>query len=289
MLFGAPEQLNQIPFTKVESIGNDFVLIERGIVRSEDLPAFTQQVCRRHFSIGSDGLLEIGREDSHLVLRMLNPDGTEDFCGNGLRCAAMYAYKLSWTGREAVIHHLQKVVHTRIQEDGSVRSEFEPADFTPSVVPVLAEGEVFQLPLEVLGQQLLVNSLSTGSTHTIIFGDIPGEEDFVKLSEALENHPMFPERTSVIWTRVDAERDLTIRIWERGAGETRGCGTGSSAAAAAYFRVSGLHGHVNVHNPGGTVRAVMAEWNAPIYTEAKAELLFNGVVTAQVPSPACAR
>src|SRR5690349_20338591 len=85
-----------IPFFKVESVGNDFVLVEREKVEGVDLPQLAIESCRRHFSIGADGLLVIWQEGKDVELRMFNPDGTEDFCGNGIRCASVVANYLGW-------------------------------------------------------------------------------------------------------------------------------------------------------------------------------------------------
>src|SRR5205823_13243341 len=82
----------------------------------------------------------------------------------------------------------------------SVASHVPPANFTPSAVPVCADQELFMSPLQVLGQELKVSAVTTGSTHTVILADhLPNDEEFLKLGPAIENHPLFPERTSLIW------------------------------------------------------------------------------------------
>src|SRR5688572_28569977 len=102
-----------IPIAKVESVGNDFVLVEKGDLPFKDeesLRLFAIKVCERRFGVGSDGLLVIAPNTEHrtpntISLRMFNPDGTEDFCGNGLRCAAQYAHEKGWVGDEFTIDH----------------------------------------------------------------------------------------------------------------------------------------------------------------------------------------
>ena len=267
-----------IPFFKVESVGNDFVLVERDKVGDADLPQLAIESCRRHFSIGADGLLVIWQEGKDVGLRMFNPDGTEDFCGNGIRCAAMVANHLGWAKEAMAILHGGQRIEAHV-EAGKVQSTFRAADFTPSKVPVCSDHELFMTPLQIAGRELKVSALTTGSTHTVILGKkLPSDDEFFTLGPAIENHPLFPERTSVIWATDDEPFILRIRIWERGAGETQGCGTGSGAAAAVYLRTLGKGGIVNVHNPGGLVRVMMDEWNAPITTEAEAEIAYSGAL-----------
>lgn len=277
--------IRTIPFYKVESVGNDFVLVLASDVQGVDLPTLALNVCRRHFSVGSDGLLVLAREGNAVRLRMFNPDGTEDFCGNGIRCAAIMAQHLGWVDSEGTIHHLDKTIHVELDEN-VVRSTLDPANFTPSAVPVCSIHEMFMSPLNIEGRQLRVSSLTTGSTHTVVLSDeLPNDEEFLSLGPAIENHPLFPERTSVIWAVPEGEDALKIRIWERGAGETQGCGTGSSAAAAVYFRKRNAYGSLKINNPGGTVIVTQLGPHDPMITEATAEIVYRGNVNL-VPSTA---
>ena len=143
--------------------------------------------------------------------------------------------------------------------------------------PSSFDGELFDAPLEVAGETLIVSALSTGSTHTILFTDtLPDDATFFRLGPALEHHPIFPERTSAIWAMPVGEDELRIRIWERGAGETQGCGTGSSAAAVAWLRRQGRGGTVAVHNPGGTLHISLDRWDAPVTARGLATVLYSG-------------
>lgn len=274
--------MRSIPFVKAQSIGNDFVLIALDAFASDsDLVAFTIRACERRFGIGSDGLLALGKGPGadRLTLRMFNPDGSEDFCGNGLRCAARYALDNRWIGDRFTIHHLGREV-TVCASGEMIATELGLAVYDPSQVP-LAEGlpEQFEAPLDVAGETLIVSALTTGSTHTVIFVDqLPDDARFSALSPLIENHEAFPHKTSVIWTQRVAERKLKLRIWERAVGETLGCGSGSSAAAAAYFRKTGLSGSVEVVNPGGAVTVSMADWRAPITISGRAQVVFGGQI-----------
>lgn len=270
-----------IPFVKVESIGNDFVLVDLSVLGQVSLSALAERLCARHLSVGSDGLLTVEQlGDDRISMRMFNPDGTEDFCGNGLRCAALYAFERRWVSEQFVIVHgaISVAAHVTGQVGSrSIETVIGMATFDPAAVPHTNPTELFQQELEVAGESIRLSSLSTGSTHTIIpVNELPDEARFQKVSAALEHHPLFPERTSIIWVREDSDTDLKIRIWERGVGETLGCGTGSSAAAAYVSRARGTGGTFNVHNPGGTVQVKLAAWDRPIAVTGTARMVFEG-------------
>ena len=279
MLSGAFAALMQVPFTKVESIGNDFIVLEEGTLPEEQYPAFALEACRRRFSVGADGLLVLGRQGPDLGLRMFNPDGTEDFCGNGLRCATWYARNKGWIEAGVTLYHRGKAVLASVGQDGLIETEIGFASFLPEDVPHTAGHELFLSSLEVAGYDLEVSAISTGSTHLVIFAEkLPSDDEVFSLGPILEHHHFFPERTSIIWATVVAADRLKIRIWERGAGETLGCGTGSSAAAAAYFRKKEEGGTIEVENRGGSVKVRMDSWYAPIHVSGRAELLYEGVM-----------
>jgi len=290
-------QVSKLPFWKVQSIGNDFPLIHVSDLRSliqqvQVLESPTEAnldfalarlaavICDRRFAVGGDGLLTVEMEGEAVRLRMFNPDGTEDFCGNGIRCAAQHVFNLGWVGDQFTIKHLNREVPVRIL-NGHIFTVIGVADYTPENVPVVG-AEIFNAhvwsgmdggtPLSLSG-----SVLSTGSTHTIIptFA-LPDDESFESVSAKIEVDPKFPNRTSVIWTQELSENVLKIRIWERGVGETRGCGTGSSAAAADYLRRKGRGGVVEVQNPGGSVVVRMDRWNAPIEIEGIAKDVYKG-------------
>lgn len=298
----------RIPFTKVESVGNDFVLVEASDLpdSSDDaLRTLAIRACERRFGIGSDGLLLVtpppapstsGDGEGVLGLRMFNPDGSEDFCGNGLRCAAVFAKRKGWAKDRMTIHHGWREIPAEILPSGSVRTDMGSASFAPRDVPLdECTGELFMAALELEDATLTVSALTTGSTHLVIMcDDLPKDRAFGRISRALEHHPLFPMRTSVIWARETGEAEalgvenwppntvhstpdtLQIRIWERGAGETLGCGTGSSAAAVVHMRGTGKGGSVIVENPGGRIVVSAERWDSSLSVEGPARVVYTG-------------
>ncbi len=262
-------------FWKTQAVGNDFVLVhEADVPRSASLSELAVTLCDRHRGVGADGLLVM--RPGHLA--MFNPDGTEDFCGNGLRCATVHAYHQGWIGPEATLEHAGLQVEARITGEHRARVQLPPALWEPDAVPHRGEDELFQamLPTQSSGP-LLVSALSTGSTHLVVMVDeLPQDDLFFGLSPELEHHPMFPERTSVMWALALDDRRLRLRIWERGAGETLGCGTGSVATAVAWARARDLAGEFTVGGPGGEIAIHFDHWTAPIEMESDVEQVFTG-------------
>jgi diaminopimelate epimerase len=270
-----------LTFWKVQSIGNHFPLVHLSDVAPERLPELAIALCRDRFAVGGDGLLAVGMEDDALRLRMFNPDGTEDFCGNGLRCAARHAHSQGWVGDRFVIRHLEREVPTTVNESGRIATVIGLASYEPEKIPLIGselfDREVWAGMDAGMPWVLRGSVLTTGSTHTVIpTMALPDDDSFRAISAKIEHDPKFPQRTSVIWSREAAPMRLQIRIWERGVGETFGCGTGSSAAAADYLRRRGGGGTLEVQNPGGSVLVTMGRWNEPITVEGYAFEPYRG-------------
>ena len=274
---------HKLPFWKVEAVGNDFVLVEAGAVQDANLGHLAQRLCHRPLGIGSNGLLIIGSGTRAPVsMRMFNPDGTEDFCGNGLRCVARFAYEQGYVDTpEFAIETPRGLIPVRlILREGkieAVTTQLPPPRFHPRAIPALVEGESVQdYPLMIVGQAVRLWSVNVGTTHSVIFTErLPDEETFRQLSPRIETHPLFPERTSVLWAIIESPHQVRVRIWERGVGETLGCGTGA-AAVAVLSRIAGWgQNPIEVRSPGGTLTV---EWEPgdSITLTGPARILFEG-------------
>lgn len=273
-----------LPFHKLQGAGNDFIVLD---LFAHPLPpdfSFARAalaLCARHTGLGSDGLLTLEPPDepgADARMRMWNPDGSEDMCGNGLRCVAALAAR---QGRVAApTFAVQTLAGTRRVEmlrPDLVRAAMGRPAFAPSQVPVRAHGEdAIDIALPVAGQTLRATSLSTGSTHTVLFHDQPLElNEFERLSPLIEHHALFPTRTSIMWARPDGSNRFDIRIWERGAGETLACGTGACAVAVAAQVTGRANGPIEVNSRGGTLRV---EWqkDEEIFLTGPARYVFEG-------------
>ena len=270
-------------FHKMHGAGNDFVLIDgiaAPISPHLDMENLAQLLCARHFAVGADGLLSLEPSDiADARMKMWNPDGTPDMCGNGLRCVAALAHRNGHVSRDDFsIETIAGIRQVQRLPDGRIRASMGIPQFAPTIVPIATEKPLVDGALEVSGTRISqATALSTGSTHTVVFREAPlSENEFQTLSPQLENHPFFPARTSIMWAVPDGKNRFKIRIWERGAGETLACGTGACAVAVAAQTTNRARGPVIVESRGGELEV---EWNAPggeIYLTGRATYVFAG-------------
>lgn len=278
---------NQFLFTKMQGVGNDFVVIDGRGRGDHDWSALAPEVCDRRLGIGADGLLVLDQTlFADVMMRMYNPDGTPDVCGNGLRCVARYAAEHGIVQSDSLrIGTLAGVREALLHRDAdgrisSVTVSMGQPRFDPLYIPMrVGHHPVLDYPLE-LGDRLSlpITAMSTGSTHAVAFRQtLPEDEEFFTLSPQVENHPLFPERTSLMWCVQEDALRLNMRIWERGAGETWGCGTGACAAAVAAV----LHGRapegapIHIVSRGGEL---VVRWRPgeEILMQGPAESVYEG-------------
>lgn len=270
------------PFTKMQGVGNDFVVVDEAEWPGGGWPGRARALCDRRFGVGADGLLVAGSSAvADVRMRMFNPDGTEDMCGNGLRCVVRWASergRLSPSGRVETLAGVRDV-SVLSSPTGRFSVDMGVPRFAPADLPMGVAGErVLDFPLMVDGETLAVSVVSTGTTHTVIWVDaLPSDERFSRLSPLIEHHPLFPRRTSVLWTQVDGPDTLALRIWERGAGETLGCGTGACAAAVlAHVQGKLEEPTINVVSKGGRLRVVWQGDATPMTLIGPAEVVYTG-------------
>jgi diaminopimelate epimerase len=272
-------------FTKMQGVGNDFVVLEDSFYSGEEAADLARLLCTRHFGIGADGLLLIGHgsADTDFSFRMYNPDGSEDMCGNGLRCACLWSHSRSRIKTGAVKVLTKDGIHScnLLRSDGhraTVQVNMGIPRFEAQHIPMLGVPTETSIAREftVLGKPFLATVVNTGSTHTVIFLDESvSDGDFFAYSPHFERLPIFPERTSVLWAYQTGSDRFFTRIWERGAGETLGCGTGACAVgvAAVVNHRALLDQDIIVESKGG---ALEIKWREDISMTGPAELVFEG-------------
>ncbi len=236
-------------FSKWHALGNSYLVVERADLPAPLGPAEARSLCDPHTGVGADGVLEVA--DVHgpeAEVVVWNPDGSQaELSGNGARIAAM------WLARRAA------VAFPRVRIGGRT-------------IPARVEGEEVEVDLglvevgrpealEVAGERLEVTPVSVGNPHAVLRRE-PEREELLRLGPAIERHERFPERTNVQLARPDGPHDLTVLVWERGAGETRSSGSSAAAAAAAAVTHGWCGSPVRVHLPGGTLLVDLREGRA---------------------------
>ena len=269
-------------FTKMHGIGNDFIVMDAINNNIENPGALAKKLCERRFSIGADGLILICESDrADAKMRIFNSDGSEaEMCGNGIRCAAKYIFdKRIVTKDEFTIDTLDgvKTVYLVIKDGKavSVTVNMGTPCFDPEKVPVSAPTN--RVEVEVEGVKMRFFCVNMGVPHAVTFDILPERKDFLRLGEIMEKHPLFPAKTNVEFCRVDDSENVTVKVWERGAGETLACGTGSCSVLAAGATLGLIERHAYIHLPGGTLIDNWRE-SGEIYMTGPAETVFEGEV-----------
>jgi diaminopimelate epimerase len=225
--------------SKWQALGNDYLLVEQAELTQPLTPDGVRELCDYHYGVGSDGLLEIVSADgARAEIRIWNPDGsTAELSGNGVRIVA------AWLARRSGAERVRLTVGSREAEavvaaDGTVAVDVGHV--------VVGESET----LDLGDEQVEFTPVSVGNPHAVVRRE-PEREEVVRLGPLIERHSRFPDRTNVQLVRVDGAHDLTVGVWERGAGETLSSGTSSVAAAAAAVANGWCETPVEVHLPGG--------------------------------------
>ncbi len=259
--------MQKIKFTKMQAYGNDYVYVnamEQQIGNPNDL---ARKVSDRHFGIGSDGLVLIcSSEVCDFRMRMFNPDGTEgEMCGNALRSLSKFVYYHGLTDKtELTIETLGGRQHVKLfVEDGQVvniSADIGRPELRPEMVPVITEQEIFMdQPIRVLDRTFYVSSLSWGNPHTVTFLEDVDTFPVEKYGPAIEKlTSVFPKKTNVTFAQVVSGGKIKIREWERGTGETIGCGTGCCTAVVMAHLLGKCGRIVDVEQIGGTLHV---EWD----------------------------
>ncbi len=275
-----------LTFTKMQGVGNDFVVVDGSDKGDWDWSALAVELCDRRFGVGADGLLVVEPTNrADLQMRMYNPDGTPDVCGNGLRCVARYALerKLVAVSRFTIL----TLAGTRevFVDTASSHSPVTVAMGDPRLravdIPMTDAGDtVLDYPLVLPnGSCISICAVNTGSSHVVTFvPELPDDERFFTVSPLVEHHEIFPERVSIMWA-TKVHDGFNIRIWERGAGETWGCGTGACAVgvAAVLQQLAKPGEEVQVHAKGGTLQICWSH-STGITMTGPAETVFEGTI-----------
>jgi len=249
----------ELTFTKLHGCANDYLFVdctERELTRASQV---ARLVSDRHQGVGADGLILVCRSDSaDFRMEMYNADGSRaQMCGNGIRGLGKYVGDRWLAGSDAVSVETDAGVKTLdLIRNGEGRVERVVVDMGAPVlegrlIPVAAEGRVIDHPLEVAGKTWTVSCVSMGNPHCVTFDADPAGLDLAKIGPCFEELAFFPEGINTEFVRVDSPTHLTLRVWERGSGETMACGTGACAVVVAAALSGRAERRVTVSLRGG--------------------------------------
>lgn len=272
-------------FVKMHGLGNDFVFIEDKTGQDKGYTVLARAMCNRHTGIGADGLIVI--VDSRVAdvrMRIINSDGSEaEMCGNGIRCFAKYVYD------SGIIEKKQFTVETPagiMEPEITVGADNKAKlitinmgrpSFNRSEIPMEgADGRVLNEDLCVDGENWKITSLLMGVPHTVTYVDDVDTVDIEKIGPLFEKHEVFPKHTNINFAQQMDDRTVKVRTWERGAGATLACGTGSCSVAVASFLNGRTGREVDIQLPLGTLHIEYREEDGNVYMTGPAAVSFTG-------------
>jgi diaminopimelate epimerase len=272
-------------FTKMHGAGNDYVYVDCFRQAMPHDPAgLSRAISDRHCGVGSDGLILIGPSDkADARMRMFNADGSEaEMCGNGIRCVAKFLYDHGLVRKPALAVETGRGVLTLDLEiqGGCVRQVRvdmgEPILEAARIPTTLPGNPPVEVPLALSDTTLPVTCVSMGNPHCITFVDALTDALVLGIGPRIERHPAFPRRTNAEFVRVNNPEDVTVRVWERGSGETLACGTGACAVAVAGVLTGRTQRRIVAHLPGGDLRLHWSETDNHVYMTGPAIEVFSG-------------
>lgn len=272
----------KIHFTKMHGLGNDFIVVDCRRLKLDNLPEVSRQLCNRHLGIGADQILLLYDSDlADFKMRIFNADGSEvEVCGNGIRCFAKYVWDKKLSNKKILnIETLAGIIKPEKSDGDMIKVDMGQPIFDPRRIPVNIDRQppIIDYPLKVGGAEFKITCLSMGNPHAVIFVDDLSNFPVSQIGPLIENHSLFPKKINVEFVKVLNNKEINMRVWERGAGETMACGTGASAAAIAA-NIKGLTLKcIVVHLLGGDLLIEWAEDNH-VYMRGPAVEVFEGVI-----------
>lgn len=274
-----------IQFQKMHGLGNDFIFLNELDLTRYDLHQLAIQLCNRNTGIGADGIvLILPSKKADVRMRIVNADGSEaDMCGNAIRCFAKLVYESGMIQKETfkIETFAGNLVPELIIEEEvvqAVRVDMGEPKLKRADIPMLGKktSTAINIPLKIGRKTYHITSLLMGVPHTMVFVDNLDDVDIVGLGRQIEKHATFPKGTNVNFVEVINESEIKLRTWERGAGSTLACGTGSCASAVAAALNDKTGKQVTVHLALGDL---FIEWmDEKVYMTGPATNVFSGEI-----------
>ncbi len=277
-----------IKFSKFHGFGNDYVVIEAEQLQAvPDISEFTKRFCHRTLGVGSDGIAileKLDQTDADFSCRIINPDGSEaGFSGNGTRCAVAYAYfKGLWSGENLRLRMNTGVKNYRLVETISAGhywfdAEIGKPKFSSDEIPFASIEKlesVINQPLTIDNQQFTVSCVNVGNPVACVFLD-NFDFDWREVGRKMEVHEKFPARANIVFVKILDRKNIELKIWERGAGETSASGTCSSGAAILTAFRGETERKVSVHTTGGITEITWRDDDEMLIL-GRADFVFSG-------------
>lgn len=280
-------------FTKMQGCGNDYIYVNGFTekIPQEEKTELVRHISDRHFGIGGDGVIFINPSaEADFEMEMYNADGSRaEMCGNGIRCVAKYVYDKGLTDKTDIsviscgqIKYLQ--LFLKEGQVDTVRVNMGAPELRPGRIPVtvaeagmtLEQERIVNAPIIVQGKEYKMTCVSMGNPHAVIFLEDVTNLEIEQIGPYFENHERFPKRINTEFVKVLDKKNVQMRVWERGTGETLACGTGCCATVVACILNGLTDEKVTVKLLGGEIEI---EWDREanlVYMTGPAVTVFEG-------------
>lgn len=273
----------KLRFTKMQGLGNDFVVFD-AINQTVDLtPVQLRHIADRHFGIGCDQILLVEkatRADADFRYRIFNADGAEvNQCGNGARCFVRFVHAHGLSDKTALqVETRAGMIAPQLMENGEVTVNMGAPRFGPADIPFDADAIALLYPLQVGEHLIQISALSMGNPHAVLRVNDLETAPVAILGAAIGSHPRFAEGANAGFMQIITPREISLRVFERGAGETLACGSGACAAVVAGISNGWLQTPVTVHTRGGDLTIEWAGEHQPVIMTGPATTVFEGEI-----------
>lgn len=276
---------SKLEFSKWQGLGNDYIIVAAASLEFELTAPRVAVICDRHLGVGSDGMLVWGdSESADFRLDVYNPDGSRaEMCGNGIRMLARYLFDYGHIDHSTfAVDTDAGIIKPTVKPDGQVKVHMGTARLGGAGITgfegIRAESEAMGQRLKAAGKEFEFTYVDMGNPHCVIETRSLEDVDLATVGPAIEHHELFPNRTNVEFMKVMGPVEVGMRVWERGVGETRACGTGACAVAVAAYRTKGIRSPMAVHLPGGDLQ-VEVDPEMSVVMTGPAQEVYSGTVS----------
>jgi diaminopimelate epimerase len=273
----------RVSFSKMHGLGNDFMVIDHVSQALRLTPEIVRRLSDRHTGIGFDQLLAVEPPtdpDADFRYRIFNADGSEaEQCGNGARCFAKFVVDAGLSNKtELRLQTGDGTIVTRLRDEDMVEVEMGVPSLDPARIPFLTDAPATSYLIDVDDTKVEVVPVSVGNPHAVLFVDSVATAPVEALGPRLMRHPRFPNGANVGFCQVIDRGFARLRVYERGVGETRACGSGACAAVVAAVVTGRCNERVKISLPGGKVKISWAGAGEPLLMTGPACLVYTGYV-----------
>lgn len=269
----------KIKFTKMHGLGNDFIVIDCRQTDIPNLPDVFKKLSHRQLGIGFDqAILLYNSNIADFRMDIYNADGGRvEMCGNGIRCFARYIWDREVKSQKLSIETSAGIM--KVERTGNlIKVDMGKPILEGREVPVNLDGRVIDHKLNIGDEVFQITCVSMGNPHCVVFVSDVNRFPAAKFGPMIETHPLFPKKTNVEFIKVINKKELKMRVWERGSGETLACGTGACASLVAASLKGLSERKAVIHLAGGDLEIEWSEKDNHVYMTGPAEEVFEGVV-----------